>query len=45
MEEDQMYTEREFLHHRENSFQLEPPKTTQTRKTEREVDENEGGGN
>lgn len=44
MEEDQMYTEIRFLHHRETSFQLEPPKATQTRKTKREVDENEGGG-
>jgi hypothetical protein len=44
MEEDQMYIETGFLRHRETSFQLEPPKTTQTRKIEREVDENGGGG-
>jgi hypothetical protein len=43
MEEDQMNNERGFLRHRETSFQLESPKTTQTRKTEREVDENEVG--
>jgi len=44
MEEDQTHIEIGFLCHRETSFQLEPPKTTQKRKTKREVDENDRGG-
>jgi hypothetical protein len=40
MEVDWTYTEEGFLCHREKSFELEPPRTTQERKTEKEMGEN-----
>jgi hypothetical protein len=40
-----MYTEEGFLCHGETDFDLEPPRTVYRRETEKELEENDRGGN